>query len=152
MENSSSISISTSVVNATTQASKYLSPWQQIIITACYVIGILGNLVALVFLCRKNTRPSNPKYKLMLKCLSMNDLTALTGMLILMYIQLYLPVAQNIWYCRVRIIWRVFGLGSGCVAIVMAVERWLALTKPFVYQKVSFFWYLLKNRHIHIIY
>lgn len=135
MENSSIMAIP----NETSANSKYLSSTQQIIITVCYIMGILGNMLALVFLCRKGTRPSNPKYKLMLKCLSINDLTAMLGMLTLMYIQLYLPVAQNIWYCRARVVWRVFGLGSGCVAIVMAVERWLALTKPFLYQKVSFF-------------
>lgn len=139
MENYTIISTPVPTMNSSQYMTKHLTIVQQIIITACYVIGILGNLLALVFLCRKGTRPSNPKYKLMLKCLSVNDLTALTGMLVLMYIQLYLPVGENIWYCRARVVWRVFGLGSGCVAIVMAVERWLALTKPFVYQKVSNF-------------
>ncbi|XP_046398795.1 prostaglandin E2 receptor EP4 subtype isoform X2 [Ischnura elegans] len=37
--------------------------------------------------------------------------------------------------CGLRVVWRLFGLGSGCIAIVMAVERWLALTRPFLYQK-----------------
>ncbi|XP_071441142.1 prostacyclin receptor [Hetaerina americana] len=37
--------------------------------------------------------------------------------------------------CVLRVVWRLFGLGSGCIAIVMAVERWLALTRPFLYQK-----------------
>ncbi|XP_065212420.1 prostaglandin E2 receptor EP3 subtype [Planococcus citri] len=115
---------------------KHLSNTLQIIITTCYVVGILGNLFALAILCKKTTRPSNPKYRLMLKCLSVNDLTALTGMLILMYMHMYYrDIRNDIWYCRARVIWRVFGLGSGCVAFVMAVERWLALTKPFVYQK-----------------
>ncbi|KAG8223631.1 hypothetical protein J437_LFUL016592 [Ladona fulva] len=39
--------------------------------------------------------------------------------------------------CVLRVVWRLFGLGSGCVAIVMAVERWIALTRPFLYQKVG---------------
>jgi prostaglandin E receptor 4 len=35
--------------------------------------------------------------------------------------------------CFVRLIWRFFGMSSGCVAFVMAIERYFALTKPFVY-------------------
>lgn len=118
---------------------RYLTTNLQIIITTCYVLGIFGNSLALVFLCKKGTRPSNPRHRMMLKCLSTNDFSAMLGMLVLMYIQLYSPVevAKNIWFCRVRVIWRVFGLGSGCVTMVMAIERWLALTRPFLYQKVS---------------
>lgn len=37
--------------------------------------------------------------------------------------------------CIGRVICRIFGLNSGCVALVMAMERWLALTKPFTYQR-----------------
>lgn len=124
---------------------RHLSPNLQIIITTCYLLGIFGNTLALVFLCKKDTRPSNQRHRMMLKCLSTNDLTAMLGMLVLMYIQLYLPVAvgKNVWFCRVRVIWRVFGLGSGCVTMVMAVERWFALTKPFFYQKVSYSWRFL---------
>lgn len=122
---------------------KYLmSPNLQIIITICYIVGIFGNSLALIFLCKKSTRPNNQRHRMMLKCLSINDLTAMLGMMVLMYIQLYLPVAPSIWFCRARVIWRVFGLGSGCVTLVMAVERWLALTKPFFYQKVSYLYNL----------
>ncbi|KAI5732074.1 hypothetical protein M8J77_020817 [Diaphorina citri] len=73
----------------------------------------------------------------MLRCLASNDLAAGLGMMTLMYMKLYLPpeIHTNIWFCRVKVSWRIFGLGSGCVAIVMAVERCLALTKPFFYQK-----------------
>lgn len=39
--------------------------------------------------------------------------------------------------CVFRVVWRGFGVSSGCVALVMAVERWLALTHPFLYQKVT---------------
>lgn len=35
--------------------------------------------------------------------------------------------------CFVRIIWRFFGISSGCVAFIMAIERYFALTKPFFY-------------------
>lgn len=36
-------------------------------------------------------------------------------------------------FCFLILIWRFFGLSSGCVAFIMAVERFLALTKPFFY-------------------
>ncbi|XKL61801.1 hypothetical protein PGB90_001634 [Kerria lacca] len=117
--------------------SPHLSLTQEIIITTLYLLGISGNLLALIFLCKKKTRPKNQRHRLMLKYLAGNDLTALLGMLILMCIQLHLKLSQNIWHCRFRVFWRVFGVGSGCVTVVMAVERWLALTKPFFYQKVS---------------
>lgn len=75
----------------------------------------------------------------MLRCLASNDLVAVLGMLVLMHVQLYQPaLAHSLLFCRLRVLWRIFGLGSGCVALVMAVDRWLALTRPFFYQKVSF--------------
>lgn len=74
----------------------------------------------------------------MLRCLATNDLVALLGMLIQMYVTIYAgSVTTNRAFCSLRVVWRLFGLFSGCVAIVMAVERWLALTRPFVYQKVK---------------
>ena len=72
----------------------------------------------------------------MLRCLIGNDLTALLGSLVQMYVRLYLPNPNEKWLCVSRVLFRVFGLGSGCVALVMAVERWLALTHPFVYPRV----------------
>ncbi|XP_017782264.1 PREDICTED: cannabinoid receptor 1 isoform X2 [Nicrophorus vespilloides] len=39
------------------------------------------------------------------------------------------------WKCTFFVMLRAFGLGSGCLAFVMAMERWLALTRPFVYQQ-----------------
>lgn len=80
----------------------------------------------------------NRKHLLMLRCLATNDLVALLGMLVQMYITIYAgDVTSSRIFCSLRVVWRLFGLFSGCVAIVMAVERWLALTRPFVYQKVS---------------
>lgn len=74
----------------------------------------------------------------MLRCLAINDLVALLGMLVQMYITIYVgSVISTRGFCSLRVVWRLFGLFSGCVAIVMAAERWLALTRPFVYQKVS---------------
>lgn len=39
--------------------------------------------------------------------------------------------------CVARVVLRVFGIGSVCIAVTMALERYLALTRPFLYQKVS---------------
>lgn len=116
---------------------RHLSITGQIVITIFYIIGVVGNLAALGFLFRGESKPRNQKHALMLRCLASNDLVAIVGMLIQMNLQLYYPpLAHSVWFCRFRVLWRIFGLGSGCVAIVMAVERWFALTRPFFYQKV----------------
>lgn len=111
----------------------------QIVFTVMYVIGALGNLAALTILYRGEKQTRNKKIVLMLRCLASNDLVALLGMLILMNLQVYLPIERvcSLEFCIARVIWRQFGLSSGCVAVVMAVERWFALTHPFLYQKVS---------------
>jgi hypothetical protein len=111
----------------------------QVVFTIMYVTGALGNLAALTILYRSEKQMRNKKIVLMLRCLASNDLVALLGMMILMNLRVYLPTERvcSLEFCVVRVIWRQFGLGSGCVAVVMAVERWLALTHPFLYQKVS---------------
>ncbi|XP_050532385.1 rhodopsin, GQ-coupled isoform X2 [Daktulosphaira vitifoliae] len=107
----------------------------QVGVTVSYTVGIFGNLLALLILHRTRSS-SNQKHGFMLRCLATNDCIALTGMLVQMYVALYWPeTTKSVWSCRFRVLWRFFGLGSGCVAIIMAVERWLALTKPFFYQK-----------------
>lgn len=73
----------------------------------------------------------------MLRCLAGNDLVALVGSMVQMYVTIYLNVGGSQWSCAVRVLLRVFGMGSGFVALVMAIERWLALSHPFFYQKVS---------------
>jgi prostaglandin E receptor 4 len=70
----------------------------------------------------------------MLRCLTINDLIAMLGTWVQMYISRYWP---GNGFCYLHVVWRLFGLFSGCVAIVMAGERWLALTRPFLYQKVG---------------
>lgn len=45
--------------------------------------------------------------------------------------------ARSQLYCAARVVLRVFGVGSVCIAVTMALERYLALTRPFLYQKVS---------------
>ncbi|XP_065087276.1 prostaglandin E2 receptor EP4 subtype isoform X2 [Ochlerotatus camptorhynchus] len=109
-----------------------------VVIALSYLFGCVGNFLALIYLWnRKNVR--NTKHSLMLKCLLTNDLIGLAGMFVQMYLHLYLPkelVNKNMHhFCIFRVIWRVFGISSGCVAFVMALERYIALTKPFFYHK-----------------
>ncbi|CAH0391063.1 unnamed protein product [Bemisia tabaci] len=104
-----------------------------IVICSVYVLGVLGNLTALFILCRVRSRPHNAKHRMMLRCLVSNDLVALIGMMSLFLIQCM--VKHSLWLCRFRVVLRGFGLYSGCVVIVMAVERYIALTMPFFYQK-----------------
>ncbi|XP_058788619.1 prostaglandin E2 receptor EP4 subtype isoform X2 [Phymastichus coffea] len=107
-------------------------------------LGILGNLAALSILLHKDKR-RNRKHLLMLRCLTINDLIAMlltTSQVILTRHQDDLKNDYNLdisdYLCYVHVLCRLFGLFSGCVALVMAGERWLALTRPFVYQKVTF--------------
>lgn len=128
--------INSSAIPAQLAATRHLSVSGQVVITCFYVAGLAGNVAALAILCRGSWQPRNALHRLMLRCLAANDLTALLGMALQMHLQLYVPgIAQRLWFCRFRVLWRIFGLGSGCVAIVMAVERWFALTRPFFYQK-----------------
>lgn len=72
--------------------------------------------------------------------LAFNNLVGLLGMLTQFVMILLLPIniqnASHRFLCIGRVIFRFFGLSSGCIAAVMAAERWLSLAKPFVYQKV----------------
>nr|XP_045625108.1 prostaglandin D2 receptor-like [Procambarus clarkii] len=106
----------------------------QVLITFFYIFGILGNIAAL-YIITKNETHRYKKQTFMLRCLAGNDLVALLGSFVQMYVTLYLPNANAKWLCASRVVFRAFGLGSGCVALVMAVERWLALTHPFTYQR-----------------
>ncbi|XP_076358823.1 rhodopsin, GQ-coupled-like [Tachypleus tridentatus] len=119
-----------------TDPTRHLSIINQVLLTFFYVFGISSNICSLVMLARNETI-RNRKQTLMVRCLVWNDLLALVGSSALMYTQLYLWSELIIprWFCMLRVLLRTFGLSSGCVAIVMAVERWLALTRPFQYQK-----------------
>ncbi|XP_050450022.1 prostaglandin E2 receptor EP3 subtype isoform X2 [Cataglyphis hispanica] len=110
----------------------------QVVLTLVYITGVIGNVSALVILFHRDKR-RNRKHLLMLRCLATNDLVALLGMLVQMYVTIYIGNVMSMRiFCSLRVVWRLFGLFSGCVAIVMAAERWLALTRPFVYQKVTY--------------
>lgn len=102
-----------------------------------YTVGIFGNLLAL-FILHRTRSSSNQKHGFMLRCLATNDCIALAGQMVMSIVTMYWPQTRTSKLsCQFRVLWRFFGLGSGCVATIMAVERWLALTKPFLYQKVS---------------
>lgn len=69
-----------------------------------------------------------------------NNFVALLGMFVLYKTQVYLPLdvyQRHVrHFCAFRVVWRFFGLNSGCIALVMSTERWLALTRPFIYRKI----------------
>jgi hypothetical protein len=114
-------------------------------VSLCFWWSQVGNGAALIILAREKKNPgwgrNTSKHQLMLRCLAWNDLAALLGMLVLMHAQLHLPpqLTATQGYCAARLFVRIFGLGSGVVALVMAAERWLALSHPFVYQQVGAF-------------
>ncbi|XP_055384269.1 uncharacterized protein LOC129613945 [Condylostylus longicornis] len=108
------------------------------IVAIFFILGVIGNFLALVILSKKkNTK--NSKYTLMLRCLTTNNLIGLTGMLIQLILTEYIPVLNGNTFarsnCIARVVWRFFGLSSGCIALVMAAERWMALARPFTYHK-----------------
>ncbi|KAI4496160.1 hypothetical protein M0802_008027 [Mischocyttarus mexicanus] len=144
LQNSTSMSIidlastmMTTNVNLPIIPKRHVTFLSQAVLTLVYITGVIGNVSALVILFHRDKR-RNRKHLLMLRCLATNDLVALLGMLVQMYISIYVAgVTSSRGFCSLRVVWRLFGLFSGCVAIVMAAERWLALTRPFVYQKFS---------------
>ncbi|XP_011870775.1 PREDICTED: prostaglandin E2 receptor EP3 subtype isoform X2 [Vollenhovia emeryi] len=134
------VSNKTAITNIGTNVARtrHVTLASQLILTLVYITGVIGNVSALVILFHRDKR-RNRKHLLMLRCLATNDLVALLGMLVQMYVTIYADgVSSTRVFCSLRVVWRLFGLFSGCVAIVMAVERWLALTRPFVYQKVTY--------------
>lgn len=112
----------------------------EILITGAYIIGGIANTAALWIL-HKSAKNRNKKHVLLLRCLATNDLVAQIGMLLLLNLKQF-KVLPLYWSCVGYVLLRAFGIGSGCVAFVMALERMMALTKPFLYHQVSFFCYL----------
>ncbi|RZC34731.1 rhodopsin, GQ-coupled [Asbolus verrucosus] len=107
---------------------------RHIIITVVFFIGVAGNTAALWIL-YKSAKTRNKKHVLMLRCLAINDLVAEVGMFTIITLQRY-KLVPVYWICVGFVLLRAFGIGSGCVAFVMALERWLALTRPFYYQQL----------------
>ncbi|GBP70159.1 hypothetical protein EVAR_46654_1 [Eumeta japonica] len=103
---------------------------------AVYVLGVVFNALAMVALRRGERRVRNRKHLLLLTALAANDLVALAGMLCAMVVSERAPWLRGTRpYCAARVVLRVFGIGSVCIAVTMALERYLALTRPFLYQK-----------------
>ncbi|KAF0757932.1 prostaglandin D2 receptor-like [Aphis craccivora] len=95
------------------------------------VIGIFGNLLELFILYRTRSS-SNQKHVFMLRCMATNDLIVVVALLVQVCVNFKRPdyMRNRLWSCRLRVVWRFFTLYSGCLAMVMAIERWVALTKP----------------------
>lgn len=104
----------------------------RIIINTLFLVGAVGNIAALWIL-HKSAKKRNKKHVLLLRCLAVNDLIAQIGMLVLTQKFKLIP---PYWTCVGFVLLRGFAIGSGCVAFVMALERWFALTKPFLYHQV----------------
>ncbi|CAH2095018.1 unnamed protein product [Euphydryas editha] len=110
----------------------------KIVVKVVYAIGIISNAAAIIALRRGERRVRNRKHLLLLTSLAANDLVALVGMVCAMVVSEQLPWARETrLYCATRVVLRVFGVGSVCIAVTMALERYLALTRPFLYQKVN---------------
>ncbi|XP_013116889.2 prostaglandin E2 receptor EP2 subtype [Stomoxys calcitrans] len=123
---------------AQTQMQLYQNKRRFLLSTIVIVLGVIGNFLALVILARKRAA-KHSKYTFMLRCLSTNNFIGLLGMLTTLMLKLYLPpeVFEDYtkWDCVGKVVWRFFGLSSGCIAAVMAIERWMALARPFIYHK-----------------
>ncbi|VEN64579.1 unnamed protein product [Callosobruchus maculatus] len=113
----------------------------QILITIAFLIGVLGNITALWILYKTANR-RNKKHLFLLRCLAVNDLITQVGMLHFIYLGRYQGIPY--WNCVGFVLIQAFGLGSGCVAFIMAFVRWLALTRPFLYHQV-FTYQILKR-------
>nr|XP_023025315.1 prostaglandin E2 receptor EP2 subtype isoform X3 [Leptinotarsa decemlineata] len=111
-----------------------VSWYYAILTTIAFLVGLAGNIAALWILFRTAKR-RNKKHLFMLRCLASNDLTAQVGMLLLITLK-RVHVLPEYLACAGFVFVRAFGLGSGCVAFVMALERWLALTRPFLYHQL----------------
>lgn len=78
-------------------------------------------------------------YCLRWRCLMTLDFVGLMGMLSQFTVKTNVSTEfyeAHIWaFCFGRLVCRCFGMGSGCLAFIMAIERYFALTKPFLYCK-----------------
>lgn len=87
--------------------------------------------------CKRRVKLTSP---FLSSYMASNNFVALLGMFIMYKTQIYLPLDIYTKYtrhvCAFRVVWRFFGFNSGCIAVVMATERWLALTRPFFYRKI----------------
>ncbi|KAJ8711551.1 hypothetical protein PYW08_008505 [Mythimna loreyi] len=133
----SSVANASSVANGTAPVhARPNSRMFTLLVKVVYAIGIVGNACAIIALRRGERRVRNRKHLLLLTSLAANDLVALVGMMCAMLVGEHVPgVGSTRAYCATRVVLRVFGIGSVCIAVTMALERYLALTRPFLYQK-----------------
>ncbi|XP_055841983.1 prostaglandin E2 receptor EP2 subtype-like [Episyrphus balteatus] len=101
-------------------------------------IGILGNFLALVKLARKR-RYNNGSYTLMLRCLTANNLIGLMGVSTMVIVKRTVPpnilLEYNHWFCASWVVFRFFGISSGCIAMIMSIDRYIILNHPVIYQE-----------------
>ncbi|XP_026811165.1 prostaglandin E2 receptor EP4 subtype-like [Rhopalosiphum maidis] len=132
-----SLSLATPVLLSVPSVTRLPSISVQIASIGLSAFGILGNLLAL-FILHQTRSSSNKKNVFMLWCLAINDSVVLVGRVIhMLFMDIrWLDSKKIVWSCRISVLWQFFGLNAGCVALIMAVERWLALTKPLFYKKM----------------
>lgn len=109
-----------------------------IVVLVFLFVGILGNFLALVKLTRKRCY-INGSYTLMLRCLIANNLIGLMG-IATMYIakrsiSQHLMPEYSRWFCASWVIFRFFGLSSGCIAAIMSIDRYIILKHPVYYHE-----------------
>lgn len=102
-----------------------------------FIIGALANILAL-WIIHRSSKTRNKKHVFLLRCLACNDLVAQIGMLAAINLN-QMSNDLKFYTCAGFVLLRGFGIGSGCVAFVMALERWLALTRPFLYHQVGLY-------------
>ncbi|ALC42979.1 CG7497 [Drosophila busckii] len=121
------------------KASPYYNHTSRLIIPMLVMgLGVILNFLALVMLARKKHN-KNSKYTFMLRCLATNDLMGLLGMVTSAMFFYVVDVDEGSFLKRLNcighVVWRAFGVSSGCIATVMAAERCMALARPFIYHK-----------------
>lgn len=79
------------------------------------------------------TKYSTMTFLLLYRFLMTLEFMGLMGMLTQSTLQSQVGTSE--YMCFVILVSRFFGLSSGCVAMVLAIERYYALTKPFLYCK-----------------
>lgn len=100
------------------------------------VVGVLFNLLALCVLSRTWSR-TNKRYVFLLCCQFAQDSLWLSCHLILYVMLLLWPDAFAVQFaCKYRLVLVFCNLSTCSVIFLMAVERWMALTKPFFYHIV----------------
>ncbi|XP_055914576.1 rhodopsin, GQ-coupled-like [Eupeodes corollae] len=101
-------------------------------------VGILGNLLALIKLARKRNF-SNSSYTLMLRFLISNNLIGLVGVTTMVIatriLSKNITMEYSRWFCACWVVFRYFGMSSGCIAVIMSIDRFMILSHPVFYRE-----------------